>query len=187
MLRASHHALVLPALVLALGALPEVAAAETPPAPPPGFVAQGTAEGPTYVDPTPGQEARYWAAIRRLAIALNDEDAETYAGLFSARLTARHRERNDPLSGILTFMGEVMATRGAIARLHPLHPKALLIDTTAFEVRRTVFRLEDGTPGLLAIALDDDGRIDHLSLFVKPDLCANDPHCQTEAVALEAP
>ena len=44
-------------------------------------------------------------------------------------------------------------------------------------MRPVVFHLQDGTSGYYGIALDDAGKIDHLSLFVQKGICAEGADC----------
>ena len=73
----------------------------------------------------------------------------------------------------------VMPRRGGVRSFHALS-KPMKLPDSQYPVRIAIFHLENGYPGYLGISLDNEGKIDHFSFFVKSDLCPNgaDPLCK---------
>ena len=59
------------------------------------------------------------------------------------------------------------------------------IPDSKYPMRPVVFHFEDGMPGYFGIALDDSGKIDHLSVFVQDGICPEGKAC-TQIHSLEA-
>jgi len=140
---------------------------------------------PKVVEIPEAEDARLWAVVEQLVGAFEANDREAFLALFTERRLARAKRENDPLESMIGFMAQVQRKRGPIAGFHPLDRTAFTIEDSAFPMRPVTFHLEDGMPGYLGIAIDDQGRIDHFSLFVMENVCPNGRTC-TEAIPLEA-
>jgi len=139
-------------------------------------------EGVSFVEPKAGDDERYWAVIKKLTEAIHNEDEAGYRALFSRRLFARE---GASLESSLSFMSEVMALRGTIKKFHPLDTKGMEFSDSEFPVRAVLFHMQDGVPGYFALALDDEEKIDHFSLFIKRDLCRGGKRCDQATIELE--
>jgi hypothetical protein len=56
-----------------------------------------------------------------------------------------------------------------------------------YPIHAVTFHLEDGMPGYFGISLTPDDRIDHMSIFVKSELCkhGHDPACPEVTARVE--
>lgn len=135
---------------------------------------------PEVVEVPKAEDARLWAVVEKLVGAFEANDREAFLALFTERRLARAKREEDPLEAMLGFMGQVQRKRGPIAGFHPLGRTGFAIGESAFPMRPVIFHLEDGMPGYLGIAIDDQGRIDHFSLFVMENVCPHGTTC-TEA------
>ena len=130
-----------------------------------------------HVDVSPAQSARLLVVVKQLVQAVDDKSTEAYMALLSPRLRAQHANSNDPLDAMFTFFLNVYDKRGPIKGFHSLPTQGLQIRESAFPVLPIVFHLADGMPGYFGIAIDDDGKIDHLSLFVQESICQYGMDC----------
>lgn len=125
---------------------------------------------------TPENDARTWSVLKSLAEAFNNEDKQAFLNLFS-------EQKRSQQEGIFKFMArQILPTRGGVQSFHDIS-RAIKIPDTKFPLQTVTFHLENGYPGYFGISLDDEGKIDHFSLFVKPDLCPNGPDTQCDLVA----
>lgn len=135
------------------------------------------ADGPKITlgdTPSAQDDARAWQVVKSLADAINNEDWKAFLGLFA--------KPDQSTESMFRFMAaQVLPTRGGIRSFHELSPPLIMSDSK-FPVRAVTFHLENGYPGYFGIALDADGKIDHFSLFVKPDLCPNGPDTQCDKI-----
>jgi len=125
---------------------------------------------------TPEDDAQTWKVLKSLAETINDEDKQAFLSLFSKRKRSQQE-------GIFKFMaGQILPMRGGFQSFHDIS-KAIKIPDTKFPLRTVTFHLENGYPGYIGISLNDEGKIDHFSLFVRSDLCPNGPDTQCDLVA----
>jgi hypothetical protein len=131
-----------------------------------------------------GSDDVLWAVVGELTDALNRGDREGYLSLFTEACIARHEAADDPLEGMLEFMAQVHEERGPVASFHPLDAKAIDLEESEYPMRPVTFHLEDGISGYVGLAIDAEGRIDHMSLFVQRSICADGSGCEI-ATSLE--
>lgn len=119
----------------------------------------------------PEDEKRYWEVAEKLAHAINDEDRDAYRELFSPASDEDSKARDE----MFDFMARsVLPARGGIRWFHALSP-AMKVEFSSTPIRVAVFHLENGFPGYFILSLDEEGKVDHFSLFVKSELCPNGP------------
>ena len=123
-----------------------------------------------------GADARLQQVVDRLALAMNDPKGDAL-GLFAARYLREQEERGDPVTGMLDFLRAAIEARGPIARFHDLPTEGMRLPDSPHPMRPVVFHLADGSPGYFGLALDAQGKIDHLSLFLQPGICAERERC----------
>lgn len=70
------------------------------------------------------------------------------------------------------MVDEAIPIKGRITQLHPISDP-MEMKQSEFPVRVLVFHLEDGSPGSITFSLNDNGKVDHLSLFVHNQICIN--------------
>lgn len=122
---------------------------------------------------TASDDIEAWRVVKQLSETINNEDRDAYMDLFA---------KKDPShESVFEFMAGVLATRGNILSFHDLSPPIDIPDST-FPIRTVTFHLENGYPGYIGISLDEAGKIDHFSLFVKSDICPNGPDTQCDKV-----
>ncbi len=121
------------------------------------------------------EDVETWDVVAALSASLQDEDTGAYEALFADAYLARRRSTGDPLAAVHAFMRDVIGVHGAITGFHALSGEAFEIPESAHPLRAVTFHLADGTSGYVGLAIDDDGKIDHLSLFVQPGICRK-PH-----------
>ena len=125
---------------------------------------------------SPEDDARTWSVVKSLAEAINNEDRKAFLSLF-------REERIRSQKSVFNFMAkQVLPGRGGIQSFHKLSPP-IKIPESKFPIRSVTFHLENGFPGYFGISLDEQGKIDHFSLFVKSDLCPNGPDTQCDKIA----
>lgn len=129
------------------------------------------------VEVAPDADKRIWNTVAALTEALNEGDRTAYASLFRPERLEQKRRAGDPLEGILDFMQQVRRKRGPITTFHALGPKGIQLEESPYPMRALTFHLQDGTPGYMGLAVDDQGRIDHLSFFVQDSLCPAGASC----------
>ena len=145
---------------------------------PSGFVSAGPGEGATQLEVVAGgasaeQDARLWQLVREISEAINDEDRPAYRALFAASFDQRDAD------SMFDFMARnVLPARGGVHAFHALGP-ALKVPGYTSPMRTVTFHLENGFPGYFGFSLDEKGKIEKFSLFVKGDVCPNgaDRHC----------
>jgi hypothetical protein len=132
------------------------------------------------------QEAnvRVWDTVAALTDALNEGDRTAYVSVFRPERLEQKRRQGDPLEGIVDFMQQVKRKRGPIVTFHALGTEGMELEESAYPLRAVTFHLQDGTPGYMGLAIDEQGRIDHLSFFVQDGLCAAGASC-TRTLPLE--
>lgn len=124
----------------------------------------------------PEDDARTWSVLKSLAETINDEDKQAFLSLFS-------KSKRSQQEGLFKFMAhQILPTRGGVQSFHEIS-RAIKIPDSKFPLRAVTFHLENGSPGYIGISLDDEGKIDHFSFFVKSDLCPNGPDTQCDLVA----
>ncbi len=126
-------------------------------------------------DATPEDETNFWNVIEKMAHAFNDEDLNAYMSLFTPANSIKGLDRKS----MFEFMANgVMPRRGSVRSFHALSSPVKLPDSR-YPVRIAIFHFENGYPGYLGLSLNEEGKIDHFSLFVKSDICPNgvDPLC----------
>ncbi len=133
------------------------------------------------------------ARVRRVAEALAralNEGTETARDaavdeLFAPAYVARRARAGDPVTGMLDFLRGAIEARGPIVRFHDTPGEGLRAPDASRPMVPVVFHLRDGMPGYFGLALDEAGRIEHLSLFVQGVICAERERC-TRGAALES-
>jgi len=118
---------------------------------------------------------------RALIDAINANDPSAFRALFG---DAYLRREGGGVDSMLEFMAGARAVRGDIVSLHPVTAHALRIEDTESPMLPVIWHLADGTSGYFGIALDPAGRIAHLSLFVREDICRGGSSCPV-AIPLE--
>lgn len=146
---------------------------------------QATAEREEMVrvDVPAGADVRTWDAVDALLGSIHANDRAAYEALFSEHALAGGEEAG-PL-GMLDFMHGAVEKRGEIVSFHSLEGGGLTIPESTFPMRPVIFHMADGMCGYFGIAVDDAGKIDHLSLFVQPSICTGGTDCK-EASPLKA-
>ncbi|MEM7205437.1 MAG: serine hydrolase domain-containing protein [Planctomycetota bacterium] len=119
---------------------------------------------------TPAEDARVWQLVEEMSRALNDEDRQAYRALFAPSYNQRDGD------SMFDFMARnVLPTRGAVHAFHDLQAP-LVVPHLDRPMRAVIFHLENGFPGYFGFGLDEDGKIEEFSLFVKSDVCPHGPH-----------
>jgi hypothetical protein len=139
-------------------------------------------EGVSFVEADAVDDERFWAVIKKLTAAIHNEDPAAYRALFSQRLYARE---GPSLESSLNFMSKVMALRGTIKKFHSLSAQSMEFSDSEYPARAVIFHMQDGVPGYFALALDDEEKIDHFSLFIKRDLCTGGKSCDKAIIELD--
>lgn len=119
-----------------------------------------------------------------LAAALNAGDLEMFLGAFDPGYLERKRAQGDPVEGMFEFFASAKAARGRIVGFHALPQKGIQIPESSSPMRPVTFHLADGTPGYLGIAADEEGLIDHLSLFIQSSICDGGASCEKVVIEL---
>ena len=115
------------------------------------------------------------AVARVLAAALNAEDLPTFRATMNEHYL--NQEGAAGIQGMFNFVQEGRGAHGDIATMHPVKAKALdLLDSEA-PMLIALWHYADGLSGYFGIALDDDGLIEHFSLFVRRGLCDGGRNC----------
>ncbi len=123
----------------------------------------------TVLDSAPDDSARYWAVVQRWVDIVNDGDIESFIGLFADQ-DVRTLASNESM---FSFMKkDVIPLRGKVSQLHELSPLTEVKGLDA-PIRIATFHLEDGYPGYINLALNDEGKIEQFSLFVHERICPN--------------
>ena len=121
---------------------------------------------------TPEEDARIWNVLKRMAESLNDEDKKAFLSLFAVNDVGQK-------SSFMFMAGQVLPRRGGIRSFHELSQPMELPDSK-YPIRTVIYHLENGSPGYFGISLNEEGKIDHFSLFVKSDMCPNGPDTQCD-------
>lgn len=130
-----------------------------------------------------GEDSRtalYWQHISFLAQAINNQDIEAFHTHFALQDVSTLTSNES----MFNFMvKQVIPMRGKIKEFHALS-NAVKIQDAGFPIRIGTFHLADGYPGSISISLNEAGQIDHLSLFVHPQICVDGPSQSCPHVAL---
>jgi hypothetical protein len=129
-----------------------------------------------------GDAEPVWRAVRGLLDAYAANDTRAYLALMTER--ARAGKGEESLLEMFTFMRNVYAKRGPVARFHALGSQALRIPDSEYPLVPVVYHFPDGLPGYFGLALDPGGRIDSFSLFVTEGVCPGGKGC-AKALPLE--
>ena len=124
----------------------------------------------TYLDAEANEDlSPYWNNITTLATAINEQRIEAFNDCFAKKdlVTLASNE------SMFNFMvKQVIPSRGKIEKFHALSDPVKVTDSP-FLIRVATFHLEDGYPGSISISLNEEGKVDHISLFVHPQICSN--------------
>lgn len=133
------------------------------------------------LEPSPASNlATYWPVLSSLAKALNQGDMDAFNQDFTSKdvVTLASNE------SMFNFMvKQVIPVRGKIKEFHSMGPLVEIPDSD-FPIQVGTFHLEDGYPGSISISLNEKGKIDHLSLFVHPQICPEGPRKDCPKVSL---
>lgn len=130
------------------------------------------------VDVDPSSDAAVWDAVDAITSAIRANDRDAYLAAFDPEYVAKKRAEGDPLEGMFDFMQGVRTARGDIATFHPLAEKGLALPDAGEAMRPVTFHLADGTSGYLGLALDERGKVVHMSLFVQRSICGGGTGCE---------
>ncbi len=122
-------------------------------------------------------DARLWSVVGSLVGAVHDDAREDYVALFDSAYTAKREEAGDSVVSMFDFLRQVRTARGDIKTFHPLAREGVQIPDSSSPMRPVTFHLADGMAGYFGIALDQNGLIDHLSLFVREGICEEGSAC----------
>ncbi|MEM7370033.1 MAG: serine hydrolase domain-containing protein [Bacteroidota bacterium] len=123
----------------------------------------------------------HWALISHLAASINASDYDAFNRNFAKQdvVTLASNE------SMYNFMiKEVMPRRGKIKEFHAMGDLVEIPDSD-FPIQVGTFHLEDGYPGSISISINEKGKIDHISLFVHPQICSHGPSQQCPKVAVQ--
>ncbi len=133
-------------------------------------------DGATVLESAPEDNlSRYWTIIDGITKSLNTKDQGLFNSFF-AKLDAVTVASNKSMYTF--FVKKVFPLRGKIVEFHSLSPPVEMQDSS-FPMRIATFHLKNGFPGSITVALNNEGKIDHLSLFVHRQICPNlvDSNC----------
>ena len=115
--------------------------------------------------------AIHWPLISALAQSMNQGKYEAFNRNFARQDLASLASHES----MFNFMvDEVIPRRGNIKEFHTLGDLVKISDSE-FPIQVGTFHLEDGYPGSISISVNQEGKIDHLSLFVHPQICSHGP------------
>jgi len=130
------------------------------------------------VDVDPSSDAAVWKAVEAITSAIRTGDRDAYLAAFDPAYVEKKRAQGDPLEGMFEFMQGVRTARGDIATFHPLAEQGLSLPDAGEAMRPVTFHLADGTSGYLGLALDERGKVVHMSLFVQRSICGGGTGCE---------
>lgn len=138
----------------------------------------------TFIQTMTSEEASkeaHWSLIAELARSINRADVEGFNKNFAKQdlVTMASNE------SMFNFMiQDVLPMRGKIKEFHAMGD-LVTIPGSDFPIQVGTFHLEDGYPGSISISMDEKGKIDHISLFVHPQICPHGPNTSCPKVSLK--
>ncbi len=101
--------------------------------------------------------------------SIKTKDIDSFNGFF-ANLDIVTKASNESMFNFM--IEEALPIKGRIAGLHILS-EPVSLKQSEYPIRVLVFHLEDGSPGSISFSLNQDGKVDYLSLFVHDQICPN--------------